>query len=143
MAKVAKKESKWRIAAASVGGFAAFLVLAMAANWILGFVDPEVRTARETPTYYYIVVTVFYALSAFVGGYWCAKIALTAHRQAALGMICVGELLVVFTAVSFWALMPHFALITLLIAYPGMVWIGAQFRVKRHPVKPLMVRAAA
>jgi hypothetical protein len=124
-----------------VAGFAEFATLVIVANWIFGFVDHEVRTARETPTYYCVVVTVLYSLSALLGGYWCAQLARTAHRQASIGLILLAEVVVLWTAMFLWNVIPRVTLLALALLLPMMMWAGARLRVRRHPVKPLMVRA--
>jgi hypothetical protein len=141
--KVPKKESKWRIAAAIVAGYAALGLLAVLTEWILGFIAPEIHTSREMPTYYFVVVGTTDAFFSVVGGYVCAKVALTAFRQATIGLIVVGELIALVAAVQAWYTAPRVYLISLLLVYPPLAWAGSWLRVRQVPVKPLMVRASA
>jgi hypothetical protein len=143
VAKVTKKESRWRIAGAVVIGYAAIGLLIILTDWIFGFIVPAVRAGREMPTYYYPIVVVTDSIYSFLGGYLCAKLALTAHRYATIGLMIFGELLGLASTVALWYTVPHAYSITLMMLYPPMVWAGSWLRVRRVPVKPLMVRASA
>jgi len=143
MPKIPKKESRWRIAAAVVIGYATMGLLVIFTELILGFIVPEIRTSRDTPTTYFVVVGITDSLFAFVAGYMCAKFARTAFRQATLALIILGEAIALFTAFNSWYTAPHVYSIALLLLYPPLVWAGSRLRVRRVPVKPLMVRASS
>jgi len=141
VAKVVKKESKWRIAAAIVGGYALIAFLIVLSEWIFGFAAPQIRTAREMPSYYFAVTGVTDSIYAFIGGYVCAKIARTAHRPATIGLMALGEAIALYSTVLTWYTAPHTYSLALLILYPPLVWAGSWLRVRRAPVKPILVRA--
>jgi hypothetical protein len=138
--KVPKKESKWRIAGAMLAGYAVIGVLAILAEWALGFITPEIYAARQRPDYYFWVIGICDAVFAFIGGYVCAKVARTAFRPATVGLIILGEVVALSSAIQSWYTAPRTYLIGLMILFPALVWVGSQLRVRRVPVKPLMVR---
>lgn len=140
MAKVPKKESKWRIAGAILAGYGSIGLLIILTDWIFGFIVPQIRTSREMPSFYYPIIVVTDSIYTFVGGYLCAKIARTAHRPATIGLMIFGELMGLASTVALWYTVPHAYSIVLMLLYPLMVWVGSSVRVRRVPVKPLMVR---
>jgi hypothetical protein len=141
VAKVPKKESNWRIAAAILAGYLSIGVLVVVTDWILGFFVPQI--AREMPGFYFPMVIVTDSIYTLVGGYLCAKIALTAHRPATIGLMIFGELMGLVSVVASWYAVPHYYSIALLVLYPPMAWAGSWWRVRRVPVKPMMVRASS
>lgn len=143
MAKVPKKESKWRIAGAALAGYATIGLLSIVTEWILGFIAPELRTAREMPSYYFVIVGITDVVYSVAAGYVCAKVAMTAYRQATVGLIIIGELIALLSVVGAWYTAPRLYLISLLVLYPPLAWAGSWLRVRRVPVKPVMVRANA
>lgn len=143
MAKVVKKESNWRVAAAVLAGYVGIAFLIVATDWILGFTIPELRTALEMPTYYFVAVLATDAIYSMVGGYLGAAIARTAARNATIGLIAVGELISVVSTVFVWYRVPHWYSFALLILYPPLVWMGSQLRLRMVPVKPVLVKVRA
>jgi len=143
VAKVQKKESKWRIAGAIVAGYLTIGALAIVTAWIVGFAMPEVNTSGLVPSYYFAIVAATDAVYSVAGGYVCAKIALTAHRPATIGLIILGELISAFSVVQSWYVAPRWYLFSLLLLFPLLAWAGCWLRVKQHPVKPQMVKVHA
>ncbi len=143
MAKIVKKESNWRVAAAVLAGYVGIAFLIVATDWILGFTIPELRTAIEMPAYYFVAVLATDAIYSMAGGYLSAAIARTGARNATIGLMALGELISVFSTVLVWYRVPHWYSFALLILYPLLVWMGSQLRLRMVPVKPLLVRVRA
>jgi len=143
VAKVPKKESKWRIAWAIAAGYAFIGLCIILTDWIFGFFVPAVRAGREMPSYYYPIIIVTDSIYTFGGGYLCAIVARTANRYAAIGLMIFGELMGLASTVALWYTVPHLYSVALMMLYPPLVWTGAWLRVRRVPVKPVMVRASS
>src|SRR5579862_5613766 len=124
MARVLKKESVWRVIGAVLAGYATMALLSVVTIWIIDFFNAELRTAREMPTYYFVIVIVTDAIYSVAGGYLCAKIARTAFGNSTIGMIALGELIAGLSAYSVWYRVPHWYSLALLLMYPPLVWWG-------------------
>jgi hypothetical protein len=126
-----------------LAGYLAIAFLIAATDWILGFSIAELRTAREMPTYYFVVVLVTDSVYSVAGGYLCAKIARTAARSSTIGLMALGELIGAISTVYLWYTVPHWYSFVLLILYPPLVWLGSWLRLRMAPVKPILVRVRA
>jgi len=140
MAKVMQKESNWRLAGAVLAGYAVIAFFSVVTDWAVNFFIAELRTAREKPAYYFVIVIVADAIFSTSAGYLCAKIARTAARNATIGLMALGELIGAVSAYASWNDVPHWSSIVLLAIYPPLVWWGSQMRQKLFPVKPVFVK---
>jgi hypothetical protein len=140
MAKVIKKETIWRVIGAVLAGYAAIGALIVVTDWIFGFFIPELRSSREPPGYYFAASIMTDSIYSVIGGYLCAKVARTAVRNATLGLMVFGELMGVVSTVMLWYTVPHPYSFALLVLYPPLVWLGSWLRLRKVPVKPVLVR---
>jgi hypothetical protein len=78
------------------------------------------------PMYYYAVTLGTDFLYSIAGGYICALIAADRRRNAALGLIILGEAIGVVVQTLLWGTVPRWFGVGLLIVYPVGVWIGSR-----------------
>ncbi|HVV45515.1 MAG TPA: hypothetical protein VHC72_09925 [Bryobacteraceae bacterium] len=74
--------------------------------------------------HYYQIVLVTDTLSTVAGGWLCGLIS-GGDTRAAWGLIVMGEIMGIASAIYLWHTAPHYYNFYLLIMYPPAVWLGA------------------
>jgi hypothetical protein len=124
-----------RVMGAVLAGYAAIGVLVVLTDRIFGLTIPNYRTLTALPPYYFAVVTGTDALYSVIGGYLCALIAGGFGMEATAGLMLLGEIAGIGSAVLSWQMQPHWFALGLLVLFPLGVWIGSRLRAggKRSP----------
>lgn len=121
-----------RIILAALLGYALIGLLIFGTDQVFAQVIPGFSSMKMPPTWYFLVSMVTDTVYTLIGGWLCAAIS-RGDRQAAWGLIVIGELAGIASTVYLWHTVPHFYSFYLLIMYPPAVWFGAKGR------KPLAV----
>jgi hypothetical protein len=82
--------------------------------------------------HYYQLVLVTDTLFTIAGGWLCGRIA-RRDTRAVWGLILMGEVMGIASAIYLWNTAPHYYSIYLLVMYPPAAWFGARRLVPPEP----------